>query len=40
MEPDESNELVVNNDGDIYVITYVLKDILNLTIEITDVYLD
>lgn len=40
MEPDESNELVVNDDGDIYVITYVLKDILNLTIEITDVYLD
>lgn len=40
MEPDESNELVVNNDGDIYVITYILKDILNLTIEITDVYLD
>ena len=40
MEPDESNELVVNDDGDIYVITYILKDILNLTIEITDVYLD
>lgn len=40
MEPDESNELVVNDDGDIYVITYVLKDILNLAIEITDVYLD
>ena len=40
MEPDESNELVVNDDGDIYVITYVLKDVLQLTIEITDVYLD
>lgn len=40
MEPDESNELVVNDDGDIYVITYILKDVLELTIEITDVYLD
>lgn len=40
MEPDESNELVVNDDGDIYVITYVLKDVLELTVEITDVYLD
>lgn len=40
MEPDESNELVVNDDGDIYVITYILKDVLQLTIEITDVYLD
>lgn len=40
MEPNESNELVVNDDGDIYVITYILKDVLQLTIEITDVYLD
>lgn len=40
MEPDESEEVVINDDGDIYVITYVLKDLSSLTIEITDVFME
>ena len=40
MEPEESEEVVINDDGDIYVITYVLKDLSSLTIEITDVFME
>lgn len=40
MEPNESEEVVINDDGDIYVITYVLKDLSSLTIEITDVFME
>ena len=37
MDKDEPQELVVSDDDDLYTITYNIVDIMNGTIEITDV---